>query len=132
MLFRSNSTKIKQITLPSTLKILGDHTFYDCRNLSQILFRQKAPTAAGSTAPQETHCGEVVLPDTLEKVGGDPFGDCPEVKAIWTGNSSVANGLRKKDFHTSVAILPAISTMVGDRSLWDFRKQKKVVIPEGV
>ena len=76
--------------------------------------------------------GEAVLPDALEKVGTDVFYSCPEIKAIWVGNSSVADSLRRGYCPDSVTILPARSTMVGDRLLWDLRKLKEVVIPEGV
>ena len=60
------------------------------------------------------------------------FDDCPEIKTIWVGKSSVADYLRKNYFRDSVVILPARSTMVGDRLLWELRKQREVVIPEGV
>lgn len=38
-------SQIKRITLPSTLRILGDFTFEDCEHLSQITSRRKTPTA---------------------------------------------------------------------------------------
>ena len=76
--------------------------------------------------------GEAVLPDALEQVGTNVFYNCFEIKTIWVGNSSVADSLRRGYYSDSVAILPARSTMVGDRLLWDLRKLKDVVIPEGV
>lgn len=76
--------------------------------------------------------GEVVLLDALEKVGTDVFYSCPEIKAIWVRNSSVADSLRGDSSCDYVAILPARSTMVGDGLLWDLRRQKDAVIPEGV
>ena len=72
-----------------------------------------------------------MLPDTLEEVGSYVFGDCPKIKTIWVGNSSVADSVRGDSSCDSV-ILPARSTMVGDKLLRDLRKQKDVVIPEGV
>ena len=41
-------SKIKRITLPSTLKMLGDYTFSSCEIIGQITFRQKAPTEPNS------------------------------------------------------------------------------------
>ena len=47
-----SGTRVRKIVLPSTLKVLGDNTFYNCRSISQILFRQKAPSAPDSTMLQ--------------------------------------------------------------------------------
>ena len=73
--------------------------------------------------------GEAALPDALEEVGHHVFDDCPEIKTIWVGNSFVANSLQK---HSCKRTLPARSTMVGDKLLWDLRKLRDLVIPEGV
>ena len=79
----------------------------------------------------EVYHGEAVLPDALERIGYEVFNGCPEIKEIWIGNSSVADSLRGDSSYDSVAILPPRSTMVEDRFLWDLRRQKDVIIPEG-
>lgn len=72
--------------------------------------------------------GEAVLLDALERIGDEAFGDCPEIKMIWVENSSVADSLKRE----CNSVIPlAKSTMIGDRLLWDLRKQREVVIPEG-
>lgn len=76
--------------------------------------------------------GEVVLPDALEKVSSYVFDDCSKIKVIWVGNSSTADSLRGNYCYNSLAILPARSTMVGDRFLWGLRRMKNVVLSEGV
>ena len=75
---------------------------------------------------------EVVLPDALEEVGAGVFYRYFKIKVIWVGNSFVAKSLKSYYQHDSVIILPARSTMVGNKFLWDLRKLRDVVIPEGV
>ena len=72
-----------------------------------------------------------MLPDTLEKIGFDVFGKCPKIKVIWCG-SSMADILRRCDSYNSVAILSVDFTMVGNKFLRDVRRQKSVIIPDGV
>ena len=74
----------------------------------------------------------MILPDALERMGAGVFHWCFKIKVIWVGNSSVAKRLRSYYRRDSVVILPARSTMVGNKFLWDFRKLRDVVIPEGV
>lgn len=73
--------------------------------------------------------GEVVLPEALETVDCLVFNGCPEIKQIWVGNDSEVFYLGRID--ERVAILPARSTMLGNKFLWDLRRQKDVVIPDG-
>ena len=63
--------------------------------------------------------GEAVLPDALEKVGSYVFDGCPEIKAIWFGNSSVADSLRYGYGRTVVFSNKLM--MVGDKFLRDLR-----------
>ena len=74
----------------------------------------------------------MVLPDALERMGAGVFHWCFKIKVIWVGNNSVANRLRRNYHNDSVVMLPARSTMVGNKFLWDLRKLRDVVIPEGV
>lgn len=82
-------SQLKQITLPSTLKVLGDRTFYCYSHLEKVTFRRQTPVAGDSEKLQETFCGEVVLPATLEEVGYCSFNCCSKIKAIWVDNSSI-------------------------------------------
>ena len=75
--------------------------------------------------------GEVMLPDTLKKMGFDVFGKCPKIKVIWC-DSSMADCLRICDCYNSVAILSVDFAMVGKKFLRDIRRQKSVVIPNGI
>ena len=74
--------------------------------------------------------GEVVLPDALEKVGYHVFSDYPKIRTIWVENRFVADSLRHE--YDCIAVFSEKATMVGDKLLRDLRRQKDVVIPDGV
>ena len=77
----------------------------------------------------EPYHGEAVLPDTLEKVGRYAFTNCPRIRMIWVGDRLNADGLRQQ--YASVVVLP-VKMLVGDRLVFDLRRLRDVVIPEGV
>lgn len=105
--------------------MLGDYTFNSCEWLSRIVSRQKA--AAGDEL-RGVRRGEVVLPTALEEVGRDVFVHSLEIRVIWAGSDSVVDYLRR--CIRSAAILPTGSTVDG-KPLWELRRQRNVVIPEG-
>ena len=74
--------------------------------------------------------GEAVLPDALERIGYEVFDGCPKINVIRIENNFAADCLKRK--YGSMTILPAKLTMVGDKPLWELRRQKDVVILEGV
>ena len=118
---------IKHITLPSTLKVLGDETFNDCSCLSRVAFRQTT-AEGGSDGLQELRYGEAVLPATLELIGYRVLAHCPRIKVIWVEDLSLVKERAHAYFDGTVTLL-ARSTMVGDQLLWDLRRTKDVVIP---
>lgn len=70
-----------------------------------------------------------MLPAALQKTGCFVFTNCPKIRVIWIDNSSLVDRLRRecKNF----AILQTRSTMVGNKFLWDLRRLKDIVIPDG-
>ena len=70
-----------------------------------------------------------MLPEALETVDCLVFNGCSEIKQIWVGNDSNVFYLGRID--ERVAILPARSTVLGNKFLWELRRQKDLVIPAG-
>ena len=114
-------TRIKRIVLPSTLRVLEAYTFSCCTYLSKIATRQTTQAGGANDALRDLRCGEAVLPAALEKVGTCILIRCPEIKVIWFENCSLINADTNSD-SCNVAILPARSTMVGDKLLKDLRR----------
>lgn len=89
------STRIKHITFPSTLRVLEDNAFLNCQSLCQVAFRRAVNTTGDDEELQGLLRGEVMFPDSLQRVGSSIFARCPEIKVIWTGDSSVADKLKR-------------------------------------
>lgn len=72
-----------------------------------------------------------MLPDTLKKVGRYACANCPRIEMIWVGDRLDADGLRQQYASNSVVVL-SMKMLVGDRLVFDLRRLRDVVIPEGV
>ena len=107
--------------------MLGDYAFAKCALLARVTFRKSV--GVGDAELPDVGLDGVVLPPTLEKVGCCLFDDCPGIRAIWVCDCSAVGPIREAN--GSVAVLP-LEALVGDRPLWDLRRQRDVVIPEGV
>ena len=123
-----SGTRIRHVVLPSTLRVLGDYAFQNCKRLGSVAFRQEAATTEEDRR-LEIGYRDMVLPATLEEIGSHLFGGCPGFDTIWVHGRSAIGDLRRLD--DSAAILPA-GTTVGGMPLVGLRRLKEVVVPEGV
>lgn len=71
------NTKIKRITLPSTLQILGDNAFCQCAELKCVNFRNGSKLETiGRHCFSESGIETVTLPKTLKTVSASAFERC--------------------------------------------------------
>ena len=74
-------TRIKRITLPSTLRVLGDGAFYGCNRLKRVTFaegsqlEQIGPHCFSSTAIEEFQA-----PPSLREIGCEAFSSCSSLE----------------------------------------------------
>lgn len=61
---------LRDVTLPSTLKEIGDMAFFECKRLGAYDYSPTADTLVGAG---------FTLPDGLEKIGSDAFGKCGNI-----------------------------------------------------
>lgn len=61
---------IRDLTLPSTLKEIGDMTFFDCGRLGAYEYDKDTDALAGTG---------FILPDGIEKIGSDAFSKCGNI-----------------------------------------------------
>ena len=126
-----SGTQIRRITLPSTLRVLGNGAFDSCKYLDRVGSRQTIRATGPGEGLREPCHGEAVLPDTLEKVGRYAFANCHRIRMIWVGDRLDADDLRQQYVFDSVVVL-LVKMLVGNRLLFDLRRLKDVAIPEGV
>lgn len=71
------------------------------------------------------------MPRTLKEIGDKAFFGCKRLKVVYVEDGcevSLCN-TNVRDF-AKVSLLP--ETMIGDVNVWDFRKLRDLVIPDGV
>lgn len=126
------SARIEHVTLPSTLRLIGDSTFRSCRKLKRVTFAEKsALEKIGKRAFSDSGIVEVTLPGTLREIGNDAFADCRSLQTVRVEDGCEAR-LCCTGMPASVCVVPSLEVTLGDKSLLELRKLKSVVIPDGV
>ncbi len=64
---------LRDLTLPSSLREIGDMTFFGCGNLGGYAYNAETDTLSGTG---------FVLPDGLEKIGSDAFSKCSSLAPV--------------------------------------------------
>ena len=77
----SDDTKLTAITLPRTVKYIGDDAFRGCTNLSRINMSENL-VSIGSYAFCETKIGSIVIPKGVTSIGKHAFYNCEELSSV--------------------------------------------------
>ena len=76
-------TKIKKITLPTTLKVLGENVFYQCSELKSVAFQEtSALEKIGRHCFSESGIERIMIPKTVKTIGAGAFEKCKDLKVI--------------------------------------------------
>ncbi len=84
-------TKIKSLTLPSTMKVVGDYAFYDCRYLTSVTLPEGVEVI-GNNAFGGCGLTELVLPSTIVSMGRSAFSCCSSLQNVYVKATDVATG----------------------------------------
>ena len=86
------STSIKAITLPSSLKIIGDYAFQKCTNLGNVTLPSGLTSIGNYAFSGCTGITEMTLPDSLSKLGNYAFSECTNLEQIELGKGITSIG----------------------------------------
>lgn len=106
-----NCSKLENVNIPETLKIIGDYAFFRCLNLETINF-----------------------PNALKKIGQSAFWGCEKIKQI-----DIPYGLEKisdTSFYSCSQLqyveLPSTVTFIGEDAFANCTSLKEIIIPKGL
>lgn len=146
---------LTEITLPESVKKIGDYTFYRCKNLDKIEW-PTGLTEIGSYAFGDTAFEEFEIPETVSKIGNNAFTEMkikeiviPEnVTQIPSGAFAMCRQLENVVFTGEVSEigsraftmcdklktikLPDTITVIGLDMFWGCYSLESVIIPKGV
>lgn len=83
----SNCKKIKSVTLPESLTVIGSHAFADCTKLTEIKISDNIKTICNSAFENCSALASVTLPDGLEAIGSSAFSGCSALKKVSFGKN---------------------------------------------
>ena len=150
---------IEEITLPNTLKTIGEGAFAGCTSLRTVNFEDNSQlTSIGDSAfrfcssltsiiiPESvTSIGSgafrfcssltsITIPDSVMSIGEGVFEDCSNLTSITIPDSvtSIGNSAFSNSSSLSSIIIPESVTSIGDYAFYNCSSLTSIIIPESV
>ena len=76
-----NNTAIEMITIPKTVRKIGDSIFSECKNIKKVTLNEGLKEI-GDQAFVNSSIESITIPSTVEKIGNAAFAACQNLKAI--------------------------------------------------
>ena len=118
-------TGIKKITIPSSVKIIGDYAFYNCDLLMELTLSVKGLEEIGEKAFSKTSIKEVTIPSTIQNMGAGIFYECTDLSKITIsyGVRELSEGLFGKTAIKEIK-LPLTVSSIGNKAFSDTPLEK--------
>ncbi len=81
-----SATKIQKVTIPDTVKTIGNKAFHECCNLEEIIFN-KGLLAIEYSSFCANHCKKIVIPEGVTIIQTYAFCDCPLLEEVYIPSS---------------------------------------------
>lgn len=149
-----SGARLKRVVLPSTLRALGDNAFVMCYDLREVVFGEEGSLKEigrrafcycsslkridlpegleiiGECVFESSGLEVITFPGTLKEVHQYIFKKCLNIKTAYV-RDSVGADYSPTGVQYFATVGPPENTLVGGTRVWDLRKQKDVIIPEG-
>ena len=129
---RETYTRLKQVSLPSTLKVLGPAAFFACDAVTSVTFAPGcAITEIGAdTFALCTHLKSVTLPGSVLTVGSAAFWHCYRLAALIVPDTLTEIGEKILDEHNAALKVTCAEGGVMDAYLQANYPDIKIVRPK--
>lgn len=78
----SNNESLMSLTIPSSIKKIGNNAFIWCENLKTVAFKKGANSLGESAFSNCTSLQSVILPTSLKKIPSFAFSECTSLKSV--------------------------------------------------
>lgn len=104
-------TSITSITIPKTVKYIGDFAFYDCDKLTKVTLPESVIELGVGAFRNCDLLNDVVIPDSVTEIADQLFWECSSLSSITFGNAV---------------------TVIGEGAFYNCDALTSIVIPETV
>jgi len=134
----ANCTALTGITLPQSVRVVGNNSFYSCGGLKSIVFEANSKlTSIGGGA--FFRCGNlagITLPDGLTSIGASAFYYCTGLKSVIIGENSKLTAIGNWAFYNCAALesitLPGSVKVIEACAFYECTALKNITIPSSV
>ncbi len=145
-MFRYQCTNLESITLPETLKIIGEGAFGDCKSLKSIeipygvtfikarafincaaltsISLPESLTEIGYDAFNNCALTEIIIPESIAKIDESAFNGCNKLKSV----TAPAHGIAVGKYTETITI--SSGTEIAANRFNDMRYVKNIILPE--
>lgn len=92
---------IEKITIPPFIKIIGNGSFKNCKNLRYVNFNDTKLQIIGENAFEGTSIMSISIPDNVIQIGKYSFSDCSNLKKVKISRNSKLREINKSAFYES-------------------------------
>ena len=129
-------SKIKKVTIPESVKIIGSEAFANCRKLSSVKLQSGLKEIGSSAFANCPKLKKISIPDSVRRIGSGAFNDtgCYKNKNNWKNKSLyISKHLISVNQSASGAyIIKAGTKTIADQAFAMCTKLTSVKIPNGV
>ena len=125
---------LQSITIPNSVKSIGNRAFYECKSLQSITI----PNSVTSIGKDAFSCCEslqsITIPNSVKSIGNYAFRNCESLQSVTIPNSVTKIGNEAFwgcDSLQSVTI-PNSVTSIGDKAFNDCKSLQSITIPNSV
>ena len=129
-----NYGNVKSITLPATLRFLGDDAFYSCQSLSEISIPSSVESIGNYAFQYCRSLENMIIPDGVTSIGYYAFSGCSSLTSIIIpdGVTSIEDGAFFGCSGLISITLPESLASIGYEAFYDCDGLTSIIIPEGV
>ena len=129
----SSATTITSVTIPDSVKSIGDFAFYDCDKLKTVTIANSVKEIGVGAFRDCAVLNNVTLPASLTEISDELFWNCPALSVISGENVSVIGkgAFYNCDAFTNIKF-PSTITEIKEMAFYGCDNLKSITIPESV
>jgi len=123
---------IENISLPSTLKTIGQESFLYASNLSSVTIPQGVTSIGGSAFKGAKNLNSITIPEGVTKIGGSTFSGAENLNSITIPEGVTEIGIEAFSGCTNLKVINLPSTLeYVSEKVFQGTSVEAVIIPEG-